>query len=169
MDRSPIDTGRIYTVPIDLAALTTAPNEIVSLLASSASSRVELLRLELGQTSTGVVAAIKVELFRGTSASVGGSTGAAVTPVNRNGWAAAPAAASSASGPSTTPNSTANEQRFQSGSFDQAAGQYVWLPDFPETLDLSQRFHVRLTPLTTAVLPGIAGTLTFREVGAIPR
>lgn len=168
MDREPLDTGRIYTVTQVLAALTTAPNEFMSLLASSL-SKVELLKLEMGQASTAAMTPMTVELFRHTSASTGGSTaGGALTPVNIRGHANAPASTSVVVAASTVPHSTAQAARFHADTFEFDSGKFSWCPPFPETLDIAQRFHVRLTGLTTASLNGIVGTLTYRETGKIP-
>lgn len=168
MDRDPIDTGRIYTVTQTLAALTTAPNELMSLIASS-QSKVELMKLELGQMSTSTITAMLVELFRHTSASTGGSTaGGALTPVNIKGHVAAPASTSIVVAASTVPHSTAQASRFHADTVAIDSGKFVWNPQFPEVVDVNQRFHARLTALTTAALTGIAATLTYREVGKIP-
>ncbi len=161
--------GRVYTataVTTTIAGIT----EIVTLLASSM-SEVEILKLELAQTTTigsTALLPIYVELFRGTSASTGGSTGAAITPANKNGWITAPASTSTVTGNSTTPNSTANDVRLHAGAFDLDSGLYCWEPCPPPNLDLAQRFHARITPATTAAISNMAMTLTFREGGKVP-
>jgi hypothetical protein len=167
MEREPLDTGRIYTAT-QLVVMTTAPNEVVSLLASSL-ARVEILGLKLGESSTGTAWAANVELFRGTSASTGGSTGAAVPSVNRSGWLTAPAATSVVSAASTTLNSTANTSRLDADTIAIDSGKYEFKPSFPPILDIFQRFHARITPLTTAALTGVAVTLTYKEVGRTPQ
>lgn len=160
------DKGRFYTASLSISALTTAATEIMSLLPSSL-SRVELHKLELGQTSTSTLTPARVELFRGSTA--GGSTGSAITPVNRDGWSNAPASTSAVTGNSTTPNSTASGSvHLHIGTFDVDSGQFCWEPCPPPVLDISQRFWARFTPLTTAALTGLTAVLTFREVGKIP-
>jgi hypothetical protein len=167
MDRLPLDSGRVYTVASSIAALTAAPTEVVSLIASSL-SRVDLLKLELGQRSTGGVAAMAVDLFAATSAALGGSTGVALTPINRERRASAPASTCSILAESTTPNSTAAAVRVAAGTFDTASGKYNWEPPLPVVLDPSQRFAARISALTTAQLGGLTMTLTFRELGKTP-
>lgn len=160
--------SRVYVATSLITGLTTAAREMVTLLASSM-SRVELLKLELSQTSTVASGAkMSVELWRGTSASTGGSTAAAITPVNRDGWITAPASTSTVTGDSTTLNSTANSARLHAGAFDADSGQFCWEPCCPPNLDILQRFSARINPLTTAELGGMAMTLTFREGGKIP-
>lgn len=156
--------GRVYTasaVTTSIAGIT----GIVSLLASSM-SEVEILKLELAQATTAVIPTY-VELFRGTSASTGGSTGGAITPANRNGWVTAPASTSAVTGNSTTPNSTANDVRLHADGFDLGAGKFCWEPCPPPNLDIMQRFHARLTPATTVAMT-MTMTLTFREGGKVP-
>lgn len=161
--------GRVYTA----TAVTTAiagVTEMVTLLASSL-SEVEILKLELAQTTTvGSTAVLPayVEMFRGSSASTGGSTGGAITPANRNGWITAPASTSTVTGNSTTPNSTANDVRLHVGSFDLGSGLFCWEPCPPPNLDIMQRFHARLTPVSTAPSMNMTMTLTFREGGKVP-
>ena len=168
MDREPLDSGRIYTATQRLAALTTAPNELFSLLASSL-SKVEMVRLELGLQSTAGVAAVLVEIFRHSSLSTGGSTaGGAIVPVNVRGHAAAPAAVSVVVAASTVPHSTAQGSRVHADVVEMDSGRFRWAAPFPITVDAGQRFHARLTPLTTAALGGVSMTATFRETGRIP-
>lgn len=160
--------GRVYTasaVTTSIAGIT----GIVTLLASSL-SEVEILKLELSlaSTSSGTFLPTYVEMFRGSSASTGGSTGSAITPANRNGWITAPASTSVVTGNSTTPNSTANDVRLHAGAFDQGSGLFCWEPCPPPNLDIMQRFHARITPLTTTPAVTMAMTLTFREGGKVP-
>jgi hypothetical protein len=161
---NPEEGGRIYTACNRITALTTAAAEVVTLLPSSM-SRVELVSLHLGQPSSGAITPMLVELFRG---STGGSTGATVTPVNRNGWSAAPASTCAVTGNSTTPNSTASASLLHLGTFDQGSGKFDWEPCHRPNLEISQRFSARVTPMTTAILTGLTMTLTFREGGKIP-
>lgn len=158
------DKGRFYTASLSVAALTSAPTEVMGLLPSSV-SRVELHELIMGQAPTSAIQAMRVELYRG---STGGSTGSAITPVNRDGWATAPASTSAVTGNSTTPNSTSSAVYLGVGTFEQDSGQFRWNPCPAPVLDISQRFTVRVTPLTFSSTPGLAATLVFREVGKIP-
>lgn len=168
MDREPLDSGRIYTVAQRISALTTGPTEVMSLIASSM-SKVELLRLELAQTSTLPVVGMIAELFRHTSASTGGSTaGGALVPVNIRGHAAAPASTSVVVAASTVAHSTAAAARFFADTFAMDSGKFAWSPPFPETVDVNQRFHARITSLTTLGLGGLTASLTFRETGRVP-
>lgn len=153
--------GRVYTASAVTTGIT-GVTEIVSLLASSL-SEVEILKLELGHATTELA---YVEMFRGTSASTGGSTGGAITPANRNGWVTAPASTSVVTGNSTTVNSTANEVRLHAGRFDADARTFCWEPCPPPNLDIMQRFHARVT--STAELTSMTMTLTFREGGKVP-
>jgi hypothetical protein len=159
--------SRVYMATALITGLTTAAAEMITLLASSL-SRVEILKLELSQLSTLSGAKASVEIWRGTSASTGGSTGAAITPVNKDGWITAPGSTSTVTGNSTTLNSTANSSRLFAGSFDAGAGLFCWQPDPRPNLDILQRFSARINPLTTAELSGMAVTLTYREGGRNP-
>jgi hypothetical protein len=161
---NPEEGGRIYTACNRITAMTTAATEVVSLLPSSL-SRVEVVSLELGQPTSGAITPMLVEIFRGAGT---GSTGAAITPVNRNGWTAAPASTCSVIGNSTTPNSTAGASLIHLDTFDQASGKFCWEPCHRPNLEISQRFSARVTPMTTAILTGLTMTLTFREGGRIP-
>ena len=168
MDREPVDSGRIYTVTQRLAAMTTAPNELMSLLASS-QSKVELMRLELGQLTTSTLTPMVVEMFRHSSLSTGGSTaGGSIVPIPTRGHVAAPASTSVVVAASTVPHSTAAASRVHADTFAADSGKFAWAPPFPIVVDANQRFSLRLTPLTTAALNGIAMTATFRELGKIP-
>jgi len=161
---NPEEGGRIFTACNRITALTTAASEVVTLVASS-QSRVELAKLELGQPSSGAITPMLVEVFRGTGT---GSTGAAITPVNRNGWSQAVASTCTVTGNSTTPNSTSGASLLHVGTFDQGSGQFCWEPCHRPNLEISQRFSARVTPLTTAILTGLTMTLTFREGGKVP-
>lgn len=168
MDREPMDTGRIFTVTQLLAAMTTAATDAVTLSGSTAAggSRVEILKLELQQFTTAPLPTA-VELWRG---STGGSTAAAITPVNRNGWPTAPAAVATVTGASTSVlNSTTSAARLHVGGFGMDSGQYCYEPCFPPVIDYSQRFHARFTAQSTeGALGEMAMTLTFREIGKVP-
>jgi hypothetical protein len=159
--------SRTYTASALYTGLTTSPAELMSLIASSL-ARVSIISLEMSQTSTLLGAKGSVEIFRGSSASTGGSTGAAITPVNKDGWAIAPASTSQVTGNSTVLNSTTNSVRLYAGAFDAGSGQFCWKPDPAPNLDITQRWNVRWTPLTTAELGGMAVTLTYREGGKVP-
>jgi hypothetical protein len=164
MDRQPLDTGRIYTASI-LFSLTTAATEIFSLLASSL-SRVEIMSLDLQQNST-LPQAISVEMYRG---STGGSTGAAIVPANRSGWAAAPASTSVVTGNSTTLNSTTSSgvARIFAGGFKVDSGNFRYAPTLGPVIDVSQRFSARVSAPSTAAALSLAGLLTYRETGKTP-
>jgi hypothetical protein len=162
---NPEEGGRIYTACNQITALTTAATEVVTLLPSSM-TRVEIVSLHLGQLlSTALVTPMLVELWRGVGT---GSTGAAITPVNRNGWTAAPASTCTVTGNSTTPNSTASASLLHRETFEQDSGKFTWEPCHRPNLEISQRFSARVTPMTTAALNGLTMTLTFREGGKIP-
>lgn len=162
---NPEEGGRIYTACNQITAMTTAATEVVTLLPSSV-SRVELVSLKLGQLlSTALITPMLVELYRG---STGGSTGGSITPVNRNGWSAAPASTCTVTGNSTTPNSTASASLLHRGTFDHGSGHFCWEPCHRPNLEISQMFSARVTPMTTAALNGLTMTLTFREGGKIP-
>lgn len=162
---NPEEGGRIYTACNLISALTTAATEVVSLLPSSV-TRVELVSLKLGQlASTALITPMMVEMFRG---STGGSTGGTITPVNRNGWSAAPASTCTVTGNSTTPNSTASAVLIHQDAFEHDSGLFCWEPCHRPNLEISQRFTARVTPMTSATLNGLTMTLTFREGGKIP-
>ena len=166
MDRLPLDTGRIYywTQAISSGQLTTGA-EVFTLLASTL-SRVDILKLELAQQSSGPIAAL-IEHWRG---STGGSTGTAIPAVSQEGWATAPAAVSAISGVSTTLNSTStasqNVVRTEANAFEQDSGKYKFEPDFPPIVDYLQRYSVRVT--STGGIGPMVATLTFRETGRVP-
>jgi len=160
------DTGRVYTVTQITTALSSAPMDVFTVRASTL-SRLEVLKVELFH-GTSAALPISVEQWRG---STGGSTAAALTPVNKNGWSAAPAAAAAVTGGSTsTLNSTTSAARLHAGGFDGDSGKYCYEPCLPPVIDYSQRFHTRVSVLSTG--PGAPGqltaTLTFREIGRVP-
>lgn len=165
-DRQPMDSGRIYLVTQLLPSLTTAAQEMISLVASTL-ARVEILRLELGQLTSSPIP-MSIETWRN---STGGSTGGTLPSVNREGWPTAPAAVATVTGQSTTLNSTStatqNVVRLQADTFEIDSGQYTYQPEFPPIIDYSQRYSARISPLTTAAVVGMAVTLTFRETGKI--
>ena len=160
-----LDTGRIYTVTQSLAAMSSGQFDAVSLVASTL-ARLEILKLEMQQGSSTLAGGI-VELWRG---STGGSTAAAITAVNRNGWAAAPLAVATVTGASTgTLNSTSSAARLHAGGFEYDSGKYCYEPCFPPVIEYLQRFHARVTPgPTTGSTTPLAVTLTFRELGRVP-
>jgi hypothetical protein len=163
MDREPLDSGRIFTASLLIAALTTNPTSIMSLVASSL-SRVEILKLEMQQIST-LPQAASVELWRGTGT---GSTGTALVPANRNGWPTAQVSTSVVNGNSTVLDSTVGATRVHAGGFEVDSGKYCYEPCLPPVVDFSQRFSARISaPSTAAALP-LAATLTFRETGRFP-
>lgn len=167
MDREPLDTGRIYTATQLFSLTTAAATEIFTVVASTL-ARLEILRLELNLVSSAPVPLPNsVEIWRGTSASTGGSTGTAITPVNRNGWLTAPAAVAVVTGQSTTLNSTANTARLAAGAIAPDSGQYIYQPVFPPVLDYAQRFSARVGSSVPVAAP-LAATLTFRETGRVP-
>lgn len=164
MDREPLDTGRIYTVTQAVAAMSSGQFDAITVVASTL-ARLEILRLEMQQNSTAVMAAA-VELWRG---STGGSTAAAIVAANRNGWPTAQAAVATVSGISTgTLNSTSSAARVHSGGFEVDSGKYCYEPCFPTGIDYLQRFHARVTPGSLTSTAPLAVTLTFRELGRVP-
>ena len=163
MDRTPVDTGRIFTASA-LVTLSTVATEIFTLLASSL-SRVEIISLEMQQNST-LPQAMSVEMFRTTAAAL--STGAAITPANRNGWPTAPAGSATVTGNSTTLNSTAAATRVFAGGFEVNSGRFRFAPALGPIVDSSQRFSARISAPSTATGLTLAASLSFREVGRIP-
>lgn len=155
--------GPVFTVTQLSTAF--AGGDLLTLL-STANSRVQLLGIELQQVST-VVHPMSVELFRGTTSV--GAGGAAITPVNRDGYPNAKAAISTVLGPPSAGNSTASAERLCAGGISLADGKFRWEPCLPPNIGVSDSFHLRTSTSTVSSGgPGLAMTMTFREVGKMP-
>jgi hypothetical protein len=130
-------------------------------------TRVELVSLDIGFSSSAISTnpqALGISLLRGSTAS---STSTA-SALNLKGWANSPTAASSATGPSSTPVSTASASLIWSGVAYTSMG-YSLPPlqaaDFTRPVIASgQRLHVRLAQPQVALTA--SGTLVFKELGA---
>jgi hypothetical protein len=130
-------------------------------------SRIEVVSIDIGFSTSAVSAtpqALSLTMFRGSTA----ASPTPFTPVNLKGWANAPTANSSATGPSSTPVSTASATLIWAEAVNVAHGWH-----FPPLqaerfvrpiLASGQRLHLRLATPQVALVA--SGTLTFRELGA---
>lgn len=161
--------GSVFSASFSSVAVTTAPNDLFGLLASTSPiSRVEILSIDLSIISTVAPAAslASVQILRGSTAASGG---AAITPANLRGWSGAPSAGSSVTAPSSVIASSASQAIIWAGGIKLTDG---W--SFPPEQELTglvrpviasgQRMHVRLTSLSSAVT--MSGAMVFRELGA---
>lgn len=163
-----VDTreGNIFNVWLSANSLSTGgPNDIFNILAPT-KSRVQLLEVRIGQSSTNPTAiqSLGVSFFSGSSSSGAGAT---ITAYNTKQWTGAPTAGTSVTGPSTTIASTTSATLLYAGAYDAAAGTFVYRPNeqygVPLVITNGQRFHIRVT---TPQLPVVShGTLTFKEIG----
>jgi hypothetical protein len=150
-------TASFVSTGLTAAAVT----NFFSMLASS-ESRVEIEEISLYARSTDAVpAAIGVELWRG---STGGSTEAAITPVNYDGWSGQVSPVTAVNGATTAALSTTSAERLYAGGF--VENQFCFKPPSGRgpVLDVSQRFHIRADNAVVSM----NGSITFREVGKVP-
>lgn len=133
---------------------------------ASSLGRVVLEEINLGQRTTAAGGAVQldIQLLRGTSANA--SPGATIAGVNTKGWATAPTALTSATGPSSNLASTTNASLLYADNTD-LSGNWNYRPDDYEefTLDSSQGFTLRISPPVTNV--AVSGTLLLREIGKL--
>lgn len=134
---------------------------VFSLLASSL-SRVEIEEIDIYARSTAAVPiATGVELWRGSTA---GSTQAAITPVNYNGWSGQVDPVTTVNGGTTASISTTSAERVFAGAMSD--NRFTFRPPSGRgpVVDVSQRFHVALSGPPASM----NGTITFRELGKVP-
>lgn len=155
---------RLYSVPFqDFAISSTiaAAFDLMTITGGS-SNRTEIAGLKFGQKSTApaTIQQLDVLFLRGTTL---GSGGAAITPVNLKGWAAAAAAAASVEGPSSAAASTAGATLMMADNSD-VSGHYNYTPvEYEEIeLDVNQTLTIRVN--APSLLATISGTLFIREL-----
>ncbi len=156
-------SGSVYTVPFSAQVLTTNPQDLWCVTASTL-TRVVIREIRLGQyTEFGDAQSelLSLQILTGSTAP---SSGTAITPINVAGHTGATTAASAAVGPSTTLASTTSAALRFSDAWNVAAG-YLLAPLPPERITLApgQRLAVRMTAPNDAMT--INGTLTFQEIG----
>ncbi len=153
-------SGTVYSAAFRSTTLSTNPHDLFGITAPSNSKvRIrEILIAEISPDNDGV----GVELLRGSTIA---SIGAALTPQNLKGWASAPTAGSSVTGPSTTLVSTASATRIHAGAFTENLFHYRPAPIAAPILAEGQRLHVRITAPATG---SISGSITFEEIGQVP-
>jgi hypothetical protein len=169
MHNEPRYEANLFSVSFSAQALSTGGQwDLWGLFASTSTiTRIELVSIDLGFSTSAISAtpqALGISLLRGSSAS---STSPA-SAVNLKGWANAPTAVSSATGPSSTPVSTASATLIWSGvAYTQLGFSFPPLQaaTFAKPIIASgQRLHVRLA--TPQVALTASGSLLFRELGA---
>jgi len=157
----------VFHIPIASAALSTAGAWDLCGVTAQSSGRLELLGIDLVIASTQFAngSGIALQFLRG---STGLSTGAAILPRNVKGWSGASTAFFGATGPSSTPVSTASAVSVYAGSFD-FRGRFQYRPMSREErliLTLSQPLHIRTT--TPQIAVSINGTIVVQDVGKVP-
>lgn len=158
--------GPVYTAPFSAQALTTNPQDLWCLTASS-SSRVVLREIRLGQyTEFGDAQAelLSLQILTGSTAP---SSGTAITPRNVKTHSGAPTADSSVVGPSTTLASTTSAVERWADVWNVAAGLlYSPLPAERMVIQPGETLCLRMSAPADAMT--INGTLTFQEIGKVP-
>ncbi len=160
--------GNVYSASFSSVSVTTAPNDLFGLLASTSPiTRVEILSIDINVVSTAAPAATRasVQLLCGSTTASGRS---AITPANLRGWSGAPTVGSSVTAPSSVIASSASQTVIWADGFSLTNG---W--GFPPEQEFTglvrpviasgQRLHLRLTSLSSAIV--MSGTMAFRELG----
>lgn len=156
-------SGPVYTVPFSAVALTTNPQDLWCLTASS-SSRVVIRELRLGQYTEFGDAQSELLSLTILTGSTAPSSGSAITPLNVQGHTGAPVAQSSVVGPSTTLASTTSATQRFADVWNVAAGfLYAPMPAERLVVQPSQRMVLRMTAPNDAIT--INGTMTIQEIG----
>ena len=159
-------SGPVFTVPFSATVLTTNPLDLWCLTAGPA-TRVVLREVRIGQYSEFADAQAELLSLQILTGSTAPSSGAAITPINVQGHAGGPTAATSVVGPSTTLASTTSAVQRFADAWNVAAGYlYNPLPIERIVLNPSQALAVRMTAPNDAMT--INGTLTFQEIGKMP-
>jgi hypothetical protein len=160
--------GPVFTIPITAAALSTVGAWDLAGITAQSSGRLEVIDISMTIVSTQFSTApgLALTLLRGSSAA---STGASISPAPVKGWPGASTANFTASGPSSTPVSTASAVAVYADAFD-GHGRFRYRPERREErliLTYSQRLHLRTT--TPSIACTIYGTLVVQDVGkALP-
>lgn len=155
--------GAIFAVPFNTGAMTTNPYDLFTLLAPTG-SMVALTRLEVSQVSSQsatVEQQLRLQIFTG---STGGTTAAGVTPRNLKRWTQAATAATSATGCSSSLNSTTSALDIYEVGVNVKYG-WCYEPDIEERITVTpgNRIHARVTAPSTAL--NLSGTVFFEEIG----
>lgn len=156
----------VFTATFSAVAVSAA-QDLFELVAG-ATSRVEIIEIDIGQYSDAGDAAAEllgIQLIRGYTTS--GSGGSAVTPRNLKPWSRA--AVTTAEANNTTVAQDGTPHILHSTSFNVQAG-FVYRPHRKEikddeliSLEAGERFVVRITLPVDALT--MSGTIKFREVG----
>lgn len=156
----------VFTATFSAVAVSAA-QDLFELVAG-ATSRVEIIEIDIGQYSDAGDAAAEllgIQLIRGFDDT--GTGGAAVTPSNLKPWSRA--AVTTVARNNTTVAANGTSEVLHSTSFNVQAG-FVYRPHRKEvkddeliSLDAGDRLVVRITAPADAIT--LSGTIKFREVG----